>query len=177
MGRSGISMKLECWYFNLINYLKDNILNGLIVSSITGIVGCAIKKHKDKKQQQKIFYEQLNNTIKSIMDNTLETLFSGKNFLDIEEIIYELNQKVGTLFDSDIEADMHSLFSLYQTFLNQPYGIYGYKLRNVLHNFNSPDSLGNWQLYYEMVQQLQEQLQVIYYKNLEPKLKKTISKG
>lgn len=55
MGRSGISMKLECWYFNLINYLKDNILNGLIVSSITGIVGCAIKKHKDKKQQQKIF--------------------------------------------------------------------------------------------------------------------------
>lgn len=44
MGRSGISMKLECWYFNLINYLKDNILNGLIVSSITGIVGCAIKK-------------------------------------------------------------------------------------------------------------------------------------
>lgn len=106
MGRSGISMKLECWYFNLINYLKDNILNGLIVSSITGIVGCAIKKHKDKKQQQKIFYEQLNNTIKSIMDNTLETLFSGKNFLDIEEIIYELNQKVGTLFDSDIEADI-----------------------------------------------------------------------
>lgn len=87
MGRSGISMKLECWYFNLINYLKDNILNGLIVSSITGIVGCAIKKHKDKKQQQKIFYEQLNNTIKSIMDNTLWSC-PNRNHLSYSNSLY-----------------------------------------------------------------------------------------
>lgn len=96
MGRSGISMKLECWYFNLINYLKDNILNGLIVSSITGIVGCAIKKHKDKKQQQKIFYEQLFNTILKMLSET-EAKSTGRKKQYLKMLIYSINDKCNVL--------------------------------------------------------------------------------
>lgn len=159
---------------NFLEALSIGTISKITAAVIVGVLGYMIKKHQDKKIQQKLFYETLSNNIKLIMDISTESELDGNVFFYVENIIIELSDTSERLFNSCIVKEIKCLLLTYQKFMNEPYGDYGNKFRDILKNNHFPDSLGLWQDDYKRVQNLQQQLQEIYYEKLEPKLKKVV---